>query len=559
MRRITLALPLLVSILSFGPPAVGTPESPQNGRPPNVLFIITDDQGYGDLGCHGNPKIQTPYIDGLAKESFQFDRFCVYPVCSPTRSALMTGRYPYRTGIVDTFMGRSMMHAGEITLAERLGVAGYKTGIFGKWHLGDNYPLRAQDQGFQESLTIRGGGIGQPSDPPGGDKYQDATMYRNGKAEKTSGYCTDVFTDAAIEFMAAHKERPFFAYVPFNAPHTPLEIPDGYVRTYRDAGVPYGTSSVYAMVSNIDYNVGRLLSKLDELRITRDTIVVFMTDNGPEKERYNAGMRGLKGTVYEGGIRVPFFFRWPLLKDEPKKISGLATVLDIAPTILDAARIADHFKVPMDGVSLLPSFSTGKAPANRTYMVQWHRGDVPEPFQSCAAMDDRWKLVWTKPKAKPELFDFTKEEPEKTDVSEQNPSEVERLTKAYKDWFEDVKKTRGFEPPRIVLGADQEPLTVLTRQDLRNPKPGGTGPAHWLVELPAARSFDVTVRFKPSAAPGTLTYTCGETKREVQVPANAPSVLLKEVALAAGKFELSATLVAEKPVVVDYVELQRLP
>lgn len=539
-------LPLVLLLLAAVP----------QDRPPNVLLIITDDQGYGDVGVHGNPKILTPYLDTLAKESFQFDRFCVYPVCSPTRAALLTGRYPYRTGIVDTYQGRSMMHADEVTLAERLGAAGYKTGIFGKWHLGDNYPLRAQDQGFQECVTIRGGGLGQPSDAPGGDKYTDATMYRNGKPFKSSGYCTDVFTDAALDFMTANKDRQFFAYVPFNAPHAPLEVPDGYSRTYREAGVPYGTAGVYAMVSNIDYNVGRLLSKLDELRVSRNTIVIFMTDNGPERERYNGGMRGLKGSVYEGGIRVPFFLRWPRLKDEPKKVTGLATALDVVPTILAAASIADHFKVPMDGINLLPSLSTGNVGVDRPYFTQWHRGDVPEPFQACAAMDARWKLVWTKPKIKPALFDFARAEPEKDDVAEEHPEVVERLTKAYKDWFEDVRKTREFAPPRIVLGTPHEDPAVLTRQDLRAAKTGPNG--HWLVELPAAATFDVTLRFKAPGAACKLSYACGETKAEVDVAADATSIVLPKLAHAAGKAELSATLATAKALGADYVELKRV-
>lgn len=525
--------------------------TPQDRRP-NVVLIITDDQGYGDLGCHGNPKIQTPVIDGLAKESFEFDRFCVYPVCSPTRSALLTGRYPYRTGIVDTFMGRSMMHPDEVTLAERLAVAGYKTGIFGKWHLGDNYPLRAMDQGFQESLVIRGGGLGQPSDPPGGDHYTDATMYRNGKAEKTSGYCTDVFTDAALDFMAANKNSPFFAYIPFNAPHTPLELPDGYARTYQNAGLPYGTASVYAMVSNIDTNVGRILSKLDELRVTRNTIVIFMSDNGPEKERYNAGLRGLKGTVYEGGIRVPFLLRWPGFKEEPRKIAGLATALDIVPTILDAAKIADHIKVPVDGISLMPSLSSGKVSADRLYFAQWHRGDVPEAFQSAAAMDDHWKLVWSKPKVKPELFDFTKEAPEKDDVSAEHPEVVERLTKAYTAWFEDVKKTRDFAPPRFILDPEHENPIVLTRQNMRVTK-GSTGV--WLADVPQEQRLHVKLWFKAPGVKCMVTYRCGETSTDVEVEADATTASLNAVPHPAGKADISATVNGKFPVSVDYVEL----
>jgi arylsulfatase A-like enzyme len=202
--------PLLLLLIAAAPQA----------RKPNVIVIITDDQGYGDLGCHGNPQIRTPHLDAFAKESVRLAQFHVCPVCSPTRSSLLTGRYNYRTGVVDTFAGRSMMHADELTLAEILGEAGYKTGIFGKWHLGDSYPLRAMDQGFQEALTIKGGGLGQNSDPPGGDHYQDPTLYRNGKPFKSKGYVSDLFTDAAIEFVTAHKASPSSRTSPSTRPTT---------------------------------------------------------------------------------------------------------------------------------------------------------------------------------------------------------------------------------------------------------------------------------------------------------------------------------------------------
>ncbi|MBI3856220.1 MAG: arylsulfatase, partial [Planctomycetes bacterium] len=309
-------------------------------RKPNVLLIITDDQGYGDLGCHGNPQIRTPHLDALAKESFRFESFHVCPVCSPTRSSLLTGRYNYRTGVVDTFIGRSMMHPDEVTIAESLAPAGYRTGIFGKWHLGDNYPLRPQDQGFQDCVTIRGGGLGQPSDPPGGDHYTDPTLYKNGKAFKSKGYCTDVFTDATIEFITANKDKPFFAYVPFNAPHGPLEVPASHLKPYQDAGLKDETARVYAMVSNIDDNVGRLLKTLETLKLDKDTIVIFMTDNGPQQERFNGGMRGLKGSVFEGGIRVPFFLRWPGLGGEPRDVKTLTGHIDVMPTLLEACGAA---------------------------------------------------------------------------------------------------------------------------------------------------------------------------------------------------------------------------
>ena len=191
---------------------------------PNVLIVIADDQGYGDLSCHGNPVLKTPNLDAFAKASVQMTHFYVSPVCSPTRSSLLTGRYNYRTGVVDTFVGRSMMHSDEVTLAEVLRDAGYRTGQFGKWHLGDNYPLRPQDQGFDEVLMHRGGGIGQPSDPPEGTSYFDPVLFHDGRARKHKGYVTNVITDAAIDFIAKPSDRPFFAYIAFNCPHSPYQV-----------------------------------------------------------------------------------------------------------------------------------------------------------------------------------------------------------------------------------------------------------------------------------------------------------------------------------------------
>ncbi|MCX5758905.1 MAG: sulfatase-like hydrolase/transferase, partial [Candidatus Hydrogenedentes bacterium] len=206
--------------------ATGERTKHAEGRPPNVIFILTDDQGYGDLGCHGNPVLRTPNLDRFHGESVRFTQFHVCPVCSPTRSSLMTGRYNYRTGVVDTYQGRSMMDPSEVTLPEVLSSHGYRTGIFGKWHLGDHYPMRAMDRGFQEALVHGGGGLCQPSDPPPGNHYFDPVLNRNGVWEKCEGYCTDIFTNAAIRFVEAHRDAPFFAYLALNAPHMPLEIAD---------------------------------------------------------------------------------------------------------------------------------------------------------------------------------------------------------------------------------------------------------------------------------------------------------------------------------------------
>src|SRR6185437_8866907 len=267
----------------------------ENQARPNVILVMTDDQGYGDLGAHGNPKIKTPNLDRFARQSVEFSQFYVCPVCSPTRSSLLTGRYNYRTGVVDTFVGRSLMFADEVTRAEMLGAAGYRTGIFGKWHLGDNYPLRAMDQGFQEALVIKGGGIRQPSDPPGGDGYFNPMLMHNGRLEQSLGYCSDVYTDAAMQFIEQPSDRPFFVYLPFNAPHGPFEAPEKELAAYRKEnldpdefpkiGYPQrgrvgqdDLARAYAMVTNIDENFGRLMNKLDELQLAKNTIVIFLTD-----------------------------------------------------------------------------------------------------------------------------------------------------------------------------------------------------------------------------------------------------------------------------------------
>ncbi|MGH8245686.1 MAG: arylsulfatase, partial [Gammaproteobacteria bacterium] len=465
---------LFLSVLLFVAPALQT-------RPrPNVILIITDDQGHGDLGAHGNPKIRTPNLDKFAADAVEFRRFYVSPVCAPTRASLMTGRYNYRTGVVDTFLGRALMYPGENTIAEMLAGAGYRTGIFGKWHLGDNYPMRPMDQGFQESLVHKGGGIGQPSDPPGGESYFDPILQHNGKAARTRGYCSDVFTDAAIRFISQARATPFFVYLAFNSPHTPLQVPDNYYLPYsklnlgpsefpaigRSIGgnTPQDvTARVYGMVTNIDDNLGRLFAKLDELKLSRDTIVIFLTDNGPQQNRYNSGLRDRKSSVYEGGIRVPFFVRWPGVLRGGLKVDRIAAHIDVAPTLLDLCGI----KRPdfLDGISLSPLLKQqAEKWADRSLYIQYHRGDEPELHRAFAVQTQQYKLVQPlgagpekrASKAEFELYDIAQDPFEFNNLAARRPDIVSRMRAGYEAWFREVGSTRGYAPSRIFLGTVHE-------------------------------------------------------------------------------------------------------
>jgi arylsulfatase A-like enzyme len=574
MRHLSLVAVLLVT---------GVAES----APPNVLLVITDDQGFGDLGAHGNPVVKTPALDAFAKESVGLKNFYVSPVCSPTRSSLLTGLYNYRTGVVDTFIGRSLMHSDEVTLAEMLGAAGYRTGIFGKWHLGDNYPLRAIDQGFQEALVLRGGGIAQPSDPPGTSSYFDPVLQHNGKEVKTKGYCSDVFTDAAKKFVAADKERPFFCYAAYNAPHGPFQVPDDYLAPYKKLSLAHDQfpklgqpltgkvneddiARAYGMITNIDDNFGRLLAKLDELKVSDHTIVWFLTDNGPPMVRYNSGMRGRKGTVYDGGIRVPSFVRWPRALKAGQEVAKIAAHIDVTPTLLAACGVEKPKGVTMDGRSLLPLLREDKVDwPSRTLYFQWHRGDVPELNRAFAARADRWKLVQSlgvQPSAKlPEkltfqLFDMSKDPYEEHDSADKHPDVVAEMRKGYEAWFADVKATRNFAPPRIHVGTKHENPTVLTRQDWRGPRAGWTPKdlGHWDVEITAEGNYDVTTRFPATKEEALITLTVGEVVVKVRVAEGVSDHTFTAVPLKRGAAKVEAALgEGKEPVGAHYVEVKR--
>jgi len=459
---------------------------------PNVIIIVTDDQGYGDLGITGNPHVKTPVIDTFARESIRFNNFYVSPVCAPTRASLMTGRYSLRTGIRDTYNGGAIMASNEVTIAEMLKQADYKTGAFGKWHLGDNYPYRPSDQGFDESLIHLSGGMGQVGDITtyfkGDRSYFDPVLWHNNNKEAYEGYCSDIFTDQAIDFIENNKESPFFCYLAFNAPHTPLQVPNKYYLAYKDIDPASGFENdnrpfakmsekdkedarkVYAMVTNIDDNMGKLLQKLDDLKIADNTLIIFMTDNGPQQTRYVGGMRGRKGSVYQGGVRVPFYIKYPSFFEETKDIETMAAHIDILPTLSQICNVDLPKERIIDGKSLLPLIKDKQiAWPDRALFFYWTRR-YPELYYNMAIQKGSYKLVgktdYNAGIEAFELFNLEKDPFEQKNIVLENKDTANNLKRELdKIYNELITSENLIEPPRIVVGSKYENPVILNRND----------------------------------------------------------------------------------------------
>ncbi len=416
------------------------------------------------MSCLGNPVLETPSLDALHARSVRFTNFHVSPTCAPSRSALMTGRYCNRTGVWHTIMGRSLLHSDEVTIADVFSAAGYKTGIFGKWHLGDNYPFRPQDRGFQEVLVHGGGGVGQTPDYWGND-YFDDTYRHNGVPTEFSGYCTDIWFDHALRFIEDNRDTPFFCYITTNAPHSPYRVPERYSKPLEGKGVPVQQAAFYGMVANIDENVGRLTRRLASLELDQNIIVIFMTDNGTSAG-HHAGMRGKKGSEYDGGHRVPCFVSWPRAPwDNGRDISRITSHIDLFPTLIDICGMEPPDALPVDGASLVPLLHGNDAQwHDRVIVTDSQRIEHPEKWRKSAVMTDRWRLINGK-----ELYDMTEDPGQKNDVSHEHPEVVKRLRGEYDKWWESVSR-RFDDYVDIVIGHDEQNPTTLKCHDWHGPK-----------------------------------------------------------------------------------------
>lgn len=545
----------LLAAIVAGHEAVAVGPAPGLRRP-NVILILTDDQGYGDLACHGNTMIRTPNLDQLHGESVRLTNFHVDPTCAPTRAALMTGRYSTRTGVWHTVMGRSLMYRDEVTMADVFKAAGYRTAMFGKWHLGDNYPMRPQDRGFEETVVIGGGGIGQTPDYWGND-YTDDTYWHNGRRQKYRGYCTDVFFEQAQQFVAANRDRPFFAYIATNVPHAPYIVPQRYIRPYTEKGVPPPMDSFYGMIENMDENVGRLRAFLQRLGLADNTILIFASDNGTAAgvaganrfgapppppggwPGFNAGMRGIKGSQYDGGHRTPCFIFWP---DGGigggRDVTHLTAHLDLLPTLIDLCGLPQPKGVKFDGTSLVRLLRDPSAPwPDRTLFVHRQRHELPPKWVFSAVMTDRWRL-----NNGDELYDMAHDPGQAHDVAASHPDVVTRLRQRYEAWWASL--TPAFNRyGYIVVGSDHENPSLINCMDWHNAdvrqipwnqaqvKEARWANGYWMIEVARAGRYEFTLRQEPPEADYPIQanrarISVGDLQTDAAIAAGATSVRL---------------------------------
>ncbi|MDR9366499.1 MAG: arylsulfatase [Balneolaceae bacterium] len=425
MNNYSLTILLLVLLLSA---CTGNNIGEEESMP-NIVLIVTDDQGWGDLSIQGNENIRTPNIDSLAYEGASFTNFYVSPVCSPTRAELMTGRYHPRSGVYGTSAGGERMDLDETTIAEIFKRAGYATGIFGKWHNGMQYPYHPNGRGFDEFYGFASGHWG--------DYFSPNFLERNGELIQGDGFIIDDFTNEAISFIENHKDQPFFAYIPYNTPHSPMQVPDRWWQRVEERGIEMRhrepdledttfTTAALAMVENIDWNVGRINQKLEDLGIEESTIVLYMSDNGPNSWRWNGEMKGRKGSIHEGGVRSPLFMKWTEKIKQGIKIDKISSAIDLLPTLADLAEIPHEMSHPLDGLSLKPLLLQEPVSWEDRLLFNHWNGRT-------SVRSQQWRLDH-----EGNLYDITQDRAQRNNVSDQFPEIAASLSDSLNRWEENV-------------------------------------------------------------------------------------------------------------------------
>lgn len=487
-KRLVLSLLIVLLFVTFQEVSQGQQANKNlRGKRPNIILVMTDDQGMGDLSCMGNKVLKTPNLDKLYAQSTRFTEFHVSPTCAPTRSAIMSGRHEFKNGVTHTILERERMSLATVTIAEILRQAGYATGIFGKWHLGDEEAYQPHNRGFEEVFIHGAGGIGQKyacscADSPPNQKtlYFDPVIRHNKKFVKTKGFCTDVFFQEALNWIKKQKDskEPFFAYITPNAPHGPMLAPEKYKKVFRDMGFNEQVAARYGMIANIDENMGLLMRKLADWGLEENTLLIFMTDNGQAGGRFTnrngqrvmlffAGLRGGKGTVYEGGTHVPAFWRWKGTLPAGKDINTLAAHIDLFPTFVDIANAKVPAKIQKrDGRSLLPLLKNQETEWPDRYLFshkgRWAKGANPDKskFKDFSIRSQRFRLVNGK-----ELYDISMDPGEKTNVIEKHPKVVEKMMAAYNDWW---KETRPLLVNEMVPNSQVQPFHEVYNRQAKN-------------------------------------------------------------------------------------------
>ncbi|MEN0046948.1 MAG: arylsulfatase [Bacteroidota bacterium] len=461
---------LFVLLALFFEIPLGTFTELKSQTPPNVILILTDDQGIGDLGCHGNPWLKTPNIDAFYQQAVRLTDFHVSPVCTPTRAAIMTGRYPINNGAWSTYKGRDALSEGALTMADVFRQNGYKTGIFGKWHLGDNYPTRPTDCGFEVAIHHLAGGVGELSDY-WGNSYFDDVYYVNNEPKQFEGYCTDVWFEESMKFMDQNKDRPFFVYLPTNAPHDPLIVAEEYAAPYKHLeSKEIISANLYGMIANIDENFGKLEVFLKDKGLADNTILIFMTDNGSRfgysrdgKLGYNKGYEGIKGDKLEGGHRVPFFIRWKNGKIEGgTDINELTAHVDLFPTLAGLCKLKLSKEMALDGIDLSPLLLNQKEMLDQRSVFVHHRQDwrPPKEVERTCILKDQWRLINGNA-----LYDIYKDPKQQHNLAGQHPELVAQLLADNAAFIATSKMNREYnELPVHVVGNEAQQEIKLTIQ-----------------------------------------------------------------------------------------------